>query len=190
MSEEQNTPKRMGRKPKYDYTSEDFLTRVGELAKRGFTDGEIALSLGLNPTYFAEKKGEHTEISEALSRARAQVNGLVRAAFLKSAIGGRTVRQVQYIEVHCQCKGQNKSCPDCHGTGWHVPETERKVTETELAPSLAAQERWLMNYDSEWLKRMKGLLDDGALPEAVRKGVNVAEWLKKEMEDRTDDKDA
>lgn len=114
----------------------------------------------------------------------------MRAAFLKSAIGGGTVRQVQYIEVRCQCKGGDKGCANCHGTGWYIPETERRVTETEFAPSLAAQERWLMNYDSEWLKRMKGLLDDSALPETVRKGVNVAEWLKKEMEDRTDDTDA
>ena len=190
MAKETKTPKRQGRKPKYDYTSEEFLARIGDLAKRGFTDREIALSLGLNETYFSEKKGDVPEISEAISRARAQVNGLVRAAFLKTAIGGRMVRQVQYVEVRCGCRGQKKDCPDCHGTGWYVPETERRVTETELAPNLAAQERWLMNYDAEWLKRAKGLLDEESMPENVKKGVNVAEWLKKEMEDKEDDTDA
>lgn len=147
-----------GRKPKYDYTSPDFLAMVADYAKRGFTDGEIALAIGLSPTAFSSKKSELNELNEALSRARAQVNGIVRAAFLKTAIGGRMVRSVRYVEARCECGG-DKDCPRCNGTGW-IPDGERQITETELAPNLAAQERWLMNYDADWLRRVSGEQQD------------------------------
>ena len=71
-----------GRKPKYDYRSEEFLTLVESYAKKGFTDKEIACATGLNPTYFCEKKSEVPELSEVLSRARNAINSLVRAKFL------------------------------------------------------------------------------------------------------------
>ena len=37
-SESQNTNSRGGRKPKFDYISEDFLSLVESYAKKGFTD--------------------------------------------------------------------------------------------------------------------------------------------------------
>lgn len=150
----------MGRKPKFDYTSEEFLSKVEAYARNGYTDGEIALLLGLAPQYFSEKKSAISEISETLSRARAQVNSLVRTAFLKTAIGGRTVRQVRYIEKLCECKGKNKDCPVCKGKGWYTSDTERQVVETELAPNLMAQQRWLMNYDPDWKNRVNGIDED------------------------------
>ena len=48
-------PKRMGRKPKFDYTGEDFLSKISELARKGYTDREIAFSIGLNGSTFSEK---------------------------------------------------------------------------------------------------------------------------------------
>lgn len=39
-----------GRKPKFDYTSKDFLSSVESYAKKGFTDKEIAFAIGMNPT--------------------------------------------------------------------------------------------------------------------------------------------
>ncbi|MDE5837391.1 MAG: hypothetical protein K2H50_10360 [Paramuribaculum sp.] len=44
MAESQDKSKR-GRKPKYDYRSEEFLSQVESLAKRGLTDKEIARTL-------------------------------------------------------------------------------------------------------------------------------------------------
>ena len=40
-SESQNRKGKGGRKPKFDYTSEDFLSLVESYAKKGFTDKEI-----------------------------------------------------------------------------------------------------------------------------------------------------
>ena len=98
-------PKRMGRKPKFDYTGEDFLSKISELARKGYTDREIAFSIGLNGSTFSEKKSEFKEIAETLSHARAQINSIVRAAFLKTALGGRMVRTTQYVQRRCECKG-------------------------------------------------------------------------------------
>lgn len=47
-----------GRKPKYDYRSEEFLSLVESYAKKGFTDKEIACAIGLTPQFFSEKKSE------------------------------------------------------------------------------------------------------------------------------------
>lgn len=51
-SESQNQKGRGGRKPKFDYTSEDFLSLVESYAKKGFTDKEIAHAVGLCPQTF------------------------------------------------------------------------------------------------------------------------------------------
>lgn len=44
-----------GRKPKYDYRSEEFLSLVESYAKKGLTDKEIACAIGLTPQFFSEK---------------------------------------------------------------------------------------------------------------------------------------
>ena len=157
MAEKQSTPKRKGRKPKFDYTGEEFLTRISDLAKKGYTDREIAFAIGLSEQKFSERKSEYSEIRDALSRARAQINTIVRAAFLKTALGGRLVRTTQYVQKRCECKGNDPNCEICDGDGWITPAKNRIVTETELAPNLAAQQRWLMNYDSDWKKKVEGI---------------------------------
>ena len=35
-------------KPKYDYTSKEFLDNIEKLAKQGYTDGEIAFTVVLS----------------------------------------------------------------------------------------------------------------------------------------------
>ena len=44
------------------------------------------------------------------------------------------------------------------------------------------QIRWLMNYDTDFRKRTKGEADD-ELPQNIQKGVDIKDWLKKELED-------
>ena len=85
-SESQNRKGKGGRKPKFDYTSEDFLSLVESYAKKGFTDKEIAYAIGILTQTFCEKKSEYTEISEVLARGRATINATVRAKFLLSLI--------------------------------------------------------------------------------------------------------
>ena len=53
-SESQNRKGKGGRKPKFDYTSEDFLSLVESYAKKGFTDKEIAYAIGILPQTFCE----------------------------------------------------------------------------------------------------------------------------------------
>lgn len=154
----------------------------------GYTDEEIAASLGLARQTFSEKKSEFDEIKDALSRSRAYVNGKVRAAFLQTALGGRKVRQVKFVETRCVCQGKEKECPKCGGSGWIVSETERQVIETELAPNYMAQRLWLMNYDMDFRKRQTDI-GDFDTPVDVKRGVNVKEWLKKEMEDKQTEQD-
>lgn len=150
-----SNPKRMGRKPKFDYRGEEFLSRIAELAGKGCTDREIAHILGLNESTFSEKKAEFSEIAETLTRARAQVNSIVRAAFLKSALGGRMLKTYRYIQKRCECKGQNPDCEICDGTGWITPEQHRELIETEQPPNPLIQERWLRVYDPDYSKSMK-----------------------------------
>lgn len=164
-------PKKAGRVPKFDYTGKDFLDKISDLAKRGHTDQEIAFAIGLNKSTFSEKKSEHPEIKEALSHARAQINSIVRAAFLKTALGGRLVRTTQYVQRKCECKGQDPECPICGGGGWITPEQNRIVTETELAPNLMAQQRWLMNYDTDWKKKVNGI--DEETEESAVEGFDI-----------------
>ena len=54
-SESQNRKGKGGRKPKFDYTSEDFLSLVESYAKKGFTDKEIAHAIGLSPHICAKR---------------------------------------------------------------------------------------------------------------------------------------
>ena len=150
------TKRKVGRKPKFDYESDDFLAKVSVLAKRGYTDKEIARTIGLNESVFCEKKTEYPQLAEALQRARDEVNATVRGAFLKSALGGRSVKQYKYTESKCKCKGKNPSCEICKGTGWYVSSDERQVVETEMPANYAAQLRWMMNYDTDFRKRDRG----------------------------------
>lgn len=173
-------PKRVGRKPKFDYTGEEFLSRISDLARKGYTDREIAYTIGLSEEELCRKKSAIPQIAQALSHARAQVNSIVRAAFLKTALGGRTVRTTQYVQKKCECGGKKPDCPICDGTGWITPEQHKVVTEVELAPNLMAQQRWLMNYDSDWKKKVKGTDDEETAVEGI--DIQVVYNDKKDLE--------
>lgn len=122
-----------GRKPKYDYRSEEFLSQVESYAKKGFTDKEIACALGIAPQTFSEKKAEISELSEVLSRARSAINALVRAKFLAMALGGIKTKTVT-----------RRRLKDKEGN--LLDETEECVVEAELAPNLSAQATWLCHH--------------------------------------------
>lgn len=55
-SESQNRKGKGGRKPKFDYTSEEFLSLVESYAKKGFTDKEIAYAIGICLKHSAKRK--------------------------------------------------------------------------------------------------------------------------------------
>ena len=167
-SESQNTGKRAGRKPKFDYTSEDFLSLVESYAKKGFTDKEIAHVIGLCPQTFCEKKNEYPEFSEVLSRARCAINSLVRAKFLAMALGGvktksTTIRKLRDKE------------------GDLTGEEEVQITEGELAPNLSAQMTWLYHYDEDWRKIERKQDEEADIPTDINHGISIDSWIKDKL---------
>lgn len=119
-------------KPKYDYKSPEFLETLEKYAKQGFTDKEIAFSIGLCTSEFSEKKSAISEIAEALARGRSTVNAAVRQTYLSASLGKIKTKQVQ-----------NKLDPD----GNIIYSLE---TETEQPPNLDGLRNWLFNHDEEW----------------------------------------
>lgn len=156
-----------GRKPKYDYRSEEFLSLVESYAKKGFTDKEIACAIGLTPQFFSEKKSEIIELSDALSRARSAINALVRAKFLAMALGGIKTKSV----TRRRLKDKDGNLLD---------ETEECVVESELAPNLSAQATWLRHYDTEWRKVQRG--EDSEEDTAEDGSISIDKWIKDNTE--------
>lgn len=115
-------------KSKYNYKSEEFLQRIEGLAKKGLTDAEIAMNIGLSATYFSEKKATVPELSEVLSNSRAIINASVRQKYLLLGLGGlkvtRTVKDKDGKTV--------------------------SIVETELPPDARILANWLYQHDDEW----------------------------------------
>lgn len=167
-SESQNGKSKGGRKPKFDYTSEDFLSLVESYAKKGFTDKEIAHAIGLSTQNFCKKKGEYIELKEVLSRARCAINALVRAKFLAMALGGIKTKNTTVRKIRDK---------DGNLTG----EEEVQVVEGELAPSLQAQSVWLYHYDEDWRKVERKQDEDVDIPQDIDHGVPIDSWIKDKL---------
>ena len=167
-SESQNRKGKGGRKPKFDYTSEEFLSLVESYAKKGFTDREIAFALGLAPQTFCEKKNEHSELCEVLARGRATITAAVRAKFLAVALGGiktksTVVRKLKDLDGNL--------------TG----EEELQVSESELAPNLQAMSVWLYHHDDEWRKIERRQDEDADIPKDIDHGISIDSWIKDKL---------
>ena len=167
-SESQNRKGKGGRKPKFDYTSEEFLSLVESYAKKGFTDKEIAYAIGILPQTFCEKKSEYTEISEVLARGRATINATVRAKFLAIALGGIKTKSTVVRKLR-----------DSEGnlTG----EDELQVSESELAPNLQAMSVWLYHHDEDWRKVERKQDEDADIPTDIEHGINIDSWIKDKL---------
>lgn len=167
MAESQGKSKR-GRKPKYNYTSEEFLALVESYAKKGLTDKEIACALGLAPQFFSEKKKEFSELSERLQRARAGVSAVVRAKFLAMGLGGIKTKSI----TRRRLKDKDGNVLD---------EWEEHIVESELAPNLSALATWLEHYDTDWRRVQRGEEPD---EESDSDGsINIDKWIKENTDD-------
>ena len=155
----------MGRKPKHDYTSEEFLSQVESYAKKGFTDKEIAYAIGLEPETFCRKKVEVCQLSQVLSRGRAQINAAVRAKFLAVALGGIKTKSTTRRKLRLE-------------DGTLTDEEEIQTVENELAPSLQAMSTWLYHHDEEWRKIERNQDVEEDIPADIDRGVNIDSWIK------------
>lgn len=151
-----------GRKPKYDYRSEEFLSLVESYAKKGLTDKEIACALGISPETFCKAKGEFLQLNQVLSRARCAITGLVRAKFLAMALGGIKTKSV----TRRRLKDKDGNLLD---------ETEECVVESELAPNLSAQTTWLRHYDPDWRRVQRG--EDPEDENTEEGSISIDKWI-------------
>ena len=157
-----------GRKPKFDYRGEEFLSQVETYAKKGFTDREIALELGLNPPYFYEMKSKYSEITDVLARGRATITAAVRAKFLAVALGGIKTKSTVVRKLKDQ---------DGNLTG----EEELQVSESELAPNLQAMSVWLYHHDDEWRNVERRQDEDADIPKDIDHGISIDSWIKDKL---------
>lgn len=167
-SESQHKKHPGGRKPKFDYRGEEFLSQVETYAKKGFTDREIAFALGLNPTYFYEMKAKYSEITDVLARGRATITAAVRAKFLAVALGGIKTKSTVVRKLKDQ---------DGNLTG----EEELQVSESELAPNLQAMSVWLYHHDEEWRKVERRQDEDADIPKDIDHGIFIDSWIKDKL---------
>jgi len=196
---EKDTQKRgVGAKPKHDYDSNDFYLALEALATRGYYDGEIADEMGLNIDVFGQMKNSRypgwseeqretrgAKIRETLARARRKTNAIVRATYLRAALGTKklTSKTTRYVEDRCECGGQDPMCPYCGGLGKIItPKAVIQETESECAPNMQALATWLHHHDPEWVKEESGATD--APPPEQQTGLNIEAWIEAMQKDR------
>lgn len=155
-----NTKRKGGRTPKFDYDSDEFYDEILALAMQGFTDSEIAYGLddkfgaSLDPDVFGSMKNGHyanwseeenqrrsERINRVLARGRMKVNSIVRGRYLKAALGGIKTKSVSVIE---------RSIRDEYGNETGKTVLQTTSGEIELPPNIQALSTWLYHHDPEW----------------------------------------
>lgn len=142
-------------KSKHNYNGEDFYKLIESLARIGFTDKEIAERLNIDSKTFSKMKNGHCHfwtqdqnrtrserIMAALSKGRLEIVAIIRAAYLKAALGGKMLKSVvkEYIQS-LDTDGNQVGERVLHSM------TER---ETELPPNMKALSKWLYHFDADW----------------------------------------
>lgn len=144
-------------KSKHDYDGPDFCKTIEALARGGFTDKEIAMQLNLESKTFSKMKNGHCRfwtqeqnstrskrIKAALSKGRLGIVAMVRAAYLKAALGGKTLKSVVKEYITTLDAGGNP-------VGDRVLHSMAERWQ-EQRPNMHALSRWLCHYDTEWRK--------------------------------------
>lgn len=186
----------MGRRPKFNYDSDDFYDEILALSIQGLSDAEIADSLSdkfgvsLSPEVFCtmkngnydkwskeENKRRGERLAKVLARGRRKINSIVRGAYLKAALGGKKLKNKSTTTRHLRM-------PD--GTLSDTEEIQQTDQEIEQAPNMQALSTWLYHHDEEWRKTERNQDSDDKVPtpDEIDKGVDIDSWIKDRIEDK------
>lgn len=183
----------MARPKKFDYDSDDFYDEILALSMQGLTDAEIADSLedkfgeSLSPEVFCtmvngnynkwsdeENERRSARLAKVLARGRRKINSIVRGAYLKAALGGKKIKSKTTVT--------RKMMVDGEYTDDEIIQTSE--TEQELPYNVQAMATWLYHHDKEWRKIDRKQDEDAAdIPINIRKGVDIDNWIKKQVEE-------
>ena len=177
--------------PQFDYEDENFWGQVYELAVQGLSDKQIAIHLKTdNKTRFrpetfkemirgtysvwndADRQDYTMKLREVLESARERINALVRGKYLKCGLGGIAVKTTSTIRRRMKIDDQY--------TDDEIIQTTETISETAPNPNILRH--WLVMYDKDWSRNEMDDVDDIS-PDNVKRGIDVASWLDKEMQE-------
>lgn len=128
--------------------------------------------VGWTPEQNEERGGK---IRSILQNARLRVNGIIKGAYLRAALGGKKVKN----------KGTTYRRLKIDGVYTEDEEIQRTETEAELPPNLQAMATWLYHHDPTWRRRQRGLdVESSDVPQDIARGIDIAEWIDREVMER------
>lgn len=180
-------------KPKFDYDSDEFYEEIFALSLQGLNDAEIADALydrfkaNLDPDTFSamkggryplwtleENKARGERINRVLARGRRKINGIVRGAYLKAALGGKKTRNKSTTYRHEY---------DDQGNPIGKYPIQEVESEIEMPPNIQALSTWMYHHDPEWRKIQRGLdTETSDIPADIDHGIDIDAWIRKEAE--------
>lgn len=124
---------------------EDTLILIEGLARDGYTNQDIALRLGIDPSVLYNAKRTRPEINAAINRGKQVVDYKVENALLKSALGYKT-KETKVTTIMRYGK---------------VVEEQRETLEKEVAPNSISCQVWLYNRcPDKWKRNRDKVLED------------------------------
>lgn len=124
---------------------EDTLILIEGLARDGYTNQDIALRLGIDPSVLYNAKRTRPEINAAINRGKQIVDYKVENALLKSALGYKT-KETKVTTIMRYGK---------------VVEEQTETLEKEVAPNSISCQVWLYNRcPDKWKRNRDKVLED------------------------------
>ena len=129
-------------KAKYDYTSQDFLNRIGYLASQYMSNQDIANHLGITVETFRKYASLNSEIGHTLAQARYNAKDILRDIDVPSP--------VLFKEIIDRCA-------KCHSFGMEYGLTKRKILvwakkSPDIASIVKSSEYWAtMPSHRKWI---------------------------------------
>lgn len=124
---------------------EDTLILIEGLARDGYTNQDIALRLGIDPSVLYNAKRTRPEINAAINRGKQIVDYKVENALLKSALGYKT-KETKVTTIMRYGK---------------VVEEQVETLEKEVAPNSISCQVWLYNRcPDKWKRNRDKVLED------------------------------